>query len=225
MIASSECIIHSMGRAGMIPVFYHANVAIAMKIIDAAYEGGARAFEFTNRGPEAHSVFVRLVEHCKQYPDAFIGIGTILDARNTLKFINAGAQFIVSPVFKKEMAEVCLEHEVMWVPGCATLTEMVAATDCGAELIKMFPASVLGPRFVSSIRQVMPDIRLMPTGGVEASGRNLKDWFSAGVTCVGMGSQLISSGILAGHDWSGLRDNVASLIGRIAEIRLSISKS
>jgi 2-dehydro-3-deoxyphosphogluconate aldolase/(4S)-4-hydroxy-2-oxoglutarate aldolase len=225
MIVTSECILQSMSNAGMVPVFYHANAAIAMKIIDAAYEGGARAFEFTNRGPEAHSVFVRLVEHCHQYPDAFIGIGTILDAKNTIKFINAGAQFIVSPVFKKEMAEVCLDNEVMWVPGCGTLTEIVAATECGAELIKMFPASVLGPRFVSSARQVMPHIKLMPTGGVDSSGRNLKDWFSAGVTCVGMGSQLISSGILSSHDWSGLRDNVASLIARIAEIRLSISKS
>jgi 2-dehydro-3-deoxyphosphogluconate aldolase / (4S)-4-hydroxy-2-oxoglutarate aldolase len=225
MVASSECIIERMTGVGMIPVFYHANPSIAMKVIDASYAGGARVFEFTNRGPEAHSVFVKLVEHCKQYPDAFIGIGTILDAKNTLKFIDTGAEFIVSPIFKKEMAEVCLQHDVMWVPGCATLTEMVAATDCKAELIKMFPASVLGPRFVSSIRQVMPDIRLMPTGGVDSSGRNLKDWFIAGVTCVGMGSQLISPELVSRHDWSGLKNNVASLIARIAEIRLSTSNS
>jgi 2-dehydro-3-deoxyphosphogluconate aldolase / (4S)-4-hydroxy-2-oxoglutarate aldolase len=130
----------------------------------------------------------------------------------------------VSPVFVKEMAPVCNEHGKMWVPGCATLTEMVSARDCGASLIKMFPASVLGPRFVSAVKQVVPDIKLMPTGGVDSTVRSLREWFTAGVTCVGMGSQLISQEIISGHQWSRLKEDVAALISRIQEIRQSTSK-
>jgi 2-dehydro-3-deoxyphosphogluconate aldolase / (4S)-4-hydroxy-2-oxoglutarate aldolase len=224
MTITTETIIQKMDAAGMVPVFYHSNPGIGKKVIDAAYAGGARVFEFTNRGPEAHTVFLQLKEHCAQYSDAVLGIGTIFDANNTSKFIAAGAQFIVSPVFVKEMAYVCRDNDMMWVPGCATLTEMVSARDCGAALIKMFPASVLGPRFVSAVKQVVPDIKLMPTGGVDSTTKNLREWFTAGVTCVGLGSQLISSEIISGHQWSRLKDDVAALISRIHEIRQSTPK-
>jgi 2-dehydro-3-deoxyphosphogluconate aldolase/(4S)-4-hydroxy-2-oxoglutarate aldolase len=131
-----------------------------------------------------------------------LGIGTIMDAKTTLKFIEAGADFIISPLLKIEMAQVCHDHNVHWMPGCATLTEIVTAKEHGAEVIKVFPGSVLGPQFVSSIMPVVPDLKLMITGGVEPTHENLKGWFKAGAMCVGMGSHLTTKDIIANNDWT-----------------------
>ena len=216
---SSETIQQAMGSSGMIPVFYHADVEVAKAVVDAAYQGGVRVFEFTNRGENAFQVFTQLLKHAEQYPDLMLGIGTIMNGAVTQKFIEAGAHFIVSPILKAEMAEVCRQKNVLWIPGCATLTEIVTAKDLGAKVIKIFPGSVLGPGFVSSIMPVVPGLQLMPTGGVEPTEANLSAWFKAGVICVGMGSQLFTKEMIETKNWSKLQQSVADALAIIKKIR------
>ncbi|MBX2971135.1 MAG: bifunctional 4-hydroxy-2-oxoglutarate aldolase/2-dehydro-3-deoxy-phosphogluconate aldolase [Cyclobacteriaceae bacterium] len=216
---TSDTILEAMRSTGMIPVFYHADIEIAKAVMEASYKGGVRVFEFTNRGGNAFDVFTQLLVHAQQYPDMVLGIGTIMNAEATQKFIDAGAHFIVSPILKPEMAEVCKKHDVPWIPGCATLTEIVTAKEHGAAVIKIFPGSVLGPGFVSSVLPVIPGYQLMPTGGVEPTKENLSAWFKAGVMCVGMGSQLFKKEIMEKKDWPALERSVADAMSIIKEIR------
>lgn len=195
----------------MIPVFYHSNADLTKQVIDTCYQEGIKVFEFTNRGANADVVFDTLIRYVEQYPDFILGIGTILDDTTTKKYIDLGAHFIVSPILKTSMATVCHEHDCLWIPGCATLTEIVNAKESGAEIIKIFPASVLGPQFVSAVMPVVPGLHLMPTGGIEPTEENLSAWFRAGVVCVGLGSQLISKQILVEKDWEKLRSNIADV--------------
>lgn len=208
-----------MKSTGMIPVFYHPDVTVAKGVIDAAYKGGVRIFEFTNRGGNAFDVFRQLLVHIEQYPDLILGIGTIMDSATAEKFIDAGAHFIVSPILNTDMAETCRKHEIMWVPGCATLTEIVTGKNHGAEVIKIFPGSVLGPGFVSAVMPVVPGLQLMPTGGVEPTEQNLGAWFKAGVICVGMGSQLFTKEIMEKKDWAVLEKNVADTLEIVKRLK------
>jgi len=221
---TSDTVQEAMRTTGMIPVFYHADIEIAKAVMDASYRGGVRVFEFTNRGGNAFDVFRQLLAHAQQYSDLILGIGTIINAETTQKFIEAGAHFIVSPILKPEMAEVCKKHDVPWIPGCATLTEIVTAKEHGAAVIKIFPGSVLGPGFVSSVLPVIPGYQLMPTGGVEPTKENLSAWFKAGVMCVGMGSQLFKKDIMEKKDWPALETNVAEAMAIIKEIKQSQTK-
>lgn len=208
-----------MKSTGMIPVFYHADVEVAKGVVDAAYKGGVRVFEFTNRGGNAFDVFTQLLKHAEKYPDLILGIGTIMDGAMTKRFIDAGSHFIVCPILKAETAAVCREHNIAWVPGCATLTEIVTGKELGADLIKIFPGSVLGPGFVSAVLPVIPGYQLMPTGGVEPTEKNLSAWFKAGVACVGMGSQLFTKEIMADKKWDVLESNVRDTINLIKTLR------
>src|SRR5690606_14184858 len=212
-------VVSAMKSTDMVPVFYNADIEVAKRVVDAAYKGGVRVFEFTNRGGNAFDVFTQLLKHIEQYPDLMLGIGTIMDGATAKKFIDAGAHFIVSPILKPEMAEVCKKHDMLWSPGCATLTEIVTGKDLGAEVIKIFPGSVLGPGFVSAVLPVVPGLQLMPTGGVEPTEKNLTGWFKAGVICVGMGSQLFTKDILAEKNWALLEKNVAEALELIKNIR------
>lgn len=216
---SKQQVQSTMKSTGMVPVFYHADVEVAKGVVDAAYKGGVRVFEFTNRGGNAFDVFTQLLKHIEQYPDLVLGIGTIMDGAMAKKFIDAGTHFIVSPILKAEMAEVCKKHDMLWIPGCATLTEIVTGKELGADVIKVFPGSVLGPGFVSSVLPVIPGYQLMPTGGVEPTEKNLSAWFKAGVTCVGMGSQLFTKEIMAEKNWSLLEENVRETLAIIKRIR------
>jgi 2-dehydro-3-deoxyphosphogluconate aldolase/(4S)-4-hydroxy-2-oxoglutarate aldolase len=216
---SKQQVLSSMKATGMIPVFYHADVEVAKGVIDASSKGGVRVFEFTNRGGNAFEVFVQLLKHIDKYPDLLLGIGTIMDGATAKKFIDAGAHFIVSPILKAEIAGACKNDDVLWVPGCATLTEIVTGRELGAEVIKIFPGSVLGPGFVSAIMPVVPGLQLMPTGGVEPNEKNLSAWFRAGVVCVGMGSQLFTKEIMAEKNWSLLENNVRETLEIIKKLR------
>lgn len=216
---SNDAIQQAMKSSGMIPVFFNADIEVAKGVLDASYKGGVRVFEFTNRGENAFQVFTELLTYAQKYPDLMLGIGTIMDASTTQKFISAGAHFIVSPILKQEMAAVCQKENKLWIPGCATLTEIVTAKDLGAKVIKIFPGSVLGPGFVSSIMPVVPGLQLMPTGGVEPTEANLSAWFKAGVICVGMGSQLFAKDVIDTKNWAKLEQSVADALALITKIR------
>lgn len=216
---TNEQIVSKMKELGLVPLFTHDDIPTAQQVIEAAYRGGVRVFEFTNRRKNSFEVFVAMLDYCKKFPDLMLGIGTVMDGPTTKKFIDAGAHFIISPILKLEMAKVCMDHNVLWMPGCATLTEIVTAKENGAQVIKVFPGSVLGPGFVSAIMPVVPDLQLMITGGVEPNEKNLSAWFKAGAMSVGLGSQLFTKEILEKRDWTALEKNVSDALQTIKKLK------
>jgi 2-dehydro-3-deoxyphosphogluconate aldolase/(4S)-4-hydroxy-2-oxoglutarate aldolase len=212
-------ILNSMSSTGMIPVFNHANVAIAKSVLDAAYSAGIKVFEFTNRGAHSLEVFSALKLYSEKYQDLALGIGTIFSVEEAKNFIYAGADFIVSPALVKEVAEYCTMKGVLWIPGCATVTEVFQAKSLGAKLIKAFPGNLLGPDFIKAVKSIMPDVKLMPTGGVEPTEANLSSWFKSGVFCVGMGSQLFDKREIENKEFDALTEKVKKALDTIQEIR------
>jgi 2-dehydro-3-deoxyphosphogluconate aldolase / (4S)-4-hydroxy-2-oxoglutarate aldolase len=208
---------------GLVPLFSHEDGAVAQQMVEACYRGGARVIEFTNRKPNALDVFSRLVKQRTNYPEMKLGIGTVMDADTTQKFIDAGADFIVAPILKPSMADVCRKNNIPWIPGCATLTEIVTARDLGASVIKVFPGSVLGPNFLSSILPVVPDLKLMVTGGVELNEPNLRGWFKAGALCVGLGSHLFKSESIEAKAWNKVEANVSEALSIIKKIKSDLT--
>lgn len=219
MAFTQQQILDTMKSTGIVPLFTSEDKEEAQRVLEIAYKGGIRVFEFTNRKKNSFEVFCHLADVAKKYPDLMFGIGTIMDGPTTKKFIDAGAHFIISPILKLDMAEVCRAHDILWIPGCATLTEMVTAKENGAGVIKVFPGSVLGPGFVSAVMPVVPDLKLMITGGVEPNEKSLSSWFSAGAMCVGLGSQLFSKDIMAAKNWSALEQNVKEALSIVRKLR------
>lgn len=210
----------TMHETGMVPLFYHPNVALGKKVIKACYDGGARLMEFTARGDFAHGVFEELNAYVVQeLPGMMMGVGSITDAAAASLYMQMGANFIVTPSLREDIALVCNRRKVLWSPGCGTLTEINRAEELGCEIIKLFPGSTYGPGFVKAIQGPQPWTSIMPTGGVTTEESNLKAWFDAGVTCVGMGSQLISNDLLANEDMATLQERVAAVVEVIRGIR------
>ncbi|MBC6992045.1 MULTISPECIES: beta/alpha barrel domain-containing protein [Hymenobacter] len=191
---SSAEVLDAVLRYPVVPVFYHADVAYAKRILQACYDGGLRVFEFTNRGANAFDVFSQLQTFVQeQCPDMLLGIGTIYTAQDAERFIEAGADFVVQPVTTAEVAAACQHNDVAWLPGAMTLNEVYNATQLGAKLVKIFPGNVVGPGYIKALRGPMPNVKLMVTGGVEPTNESVSEWFGAGVNVVGMGSQLFKN--------------------------------
>jgi len=185
-------VLNAINENGIVPVFYHHEVNVCKEILKAVYEGGIRIFEFTNRGDNAHKVFEELVIFAKEtLPDLILGIGSVIDAGTASLYIQSGANFIVAPIVNQEVASTCNRRKIPWMPGCGSLTEINYAESLGADIVKIFPAQqVGGPEFIKAVKGPCPWSNIMPTGGVQPEEENLKEWFSAGAHCVGLGSQL-----------------------------------
>lgn len=196
-------VLSAMRETGLVPVFYHADADTAKQVLKACYEGGIRAFEFTNRGDFAHEVFGELVKYAaKECPDMILGAGSIVEPAAASLYIQLGANFIVGPLFNPEVAKVCNRRLVPYTPGCGSVSEVGFAQECGCDLCKVFPGDVLSPKFVKGLKAPMPWSMLMITGGVKPEEDNLRGWFQAGATCVGMGSNLFPKDVIAARDWS-----------------------
>lgn len=182
-----------MKQTGLVPLFYHSDLEVSKKVLKACYDGGARLMEFTARGDFAHEVFGELVKFANaKLPGMILGVGSVTDAAAASRFMGLGANFIVTPVLREDIALVCNRRKVLWSPGCGTLTEIARAEELGCEIVKLFPGEIYGPGFVKAIKGPCPWTSIMPTGGVSPDKENLSSWFKAGVTCVGMGSKLIA---------------------------------
>ena len=192
-----------IAETGMVPVFYHADPEVAARVMKACYEGGVRAFEFTNRGDYAHEVFGALTRFAAlECPGMTVGAGSIVDPATAALFMQLGADFIVGPCFNREVAKVCNRRLVPYIPGCGSVTEIGDAQEAGCDICKIFPAgNVGGPSFVKNVKAPLPWSRLMATGAVEPTEENLRAWVQAGVTCVGMGSKLFPKEAVQSGDW------------------------
>ncbi|MDR2882470.1 MAG: bifunctional 4-hydroxy-2-oxoglutarate aldolase/2-dehydro-3-deoxy-phosphogluconate aldolase [Alistipes sp.] len=214
-------VLEIMERTGVVPVFYNGDAAVAANVVKACYRGGIRTFEFTNRGEKAFEVFSALVRMAAgECPGLVMGIGSIVSAADCRRFVEAGARFVVGPVFSAEvMAEAALLG-VPYIPGAATPTEVFNAWKAGAKIVKVFPAAeVGGPSFVKAVLAPMPWLRIMVTGGVEPTRENLSKWFAAGVRCVGIGSNLFPGELVDAGRWDEMADDIARTLAVVAELK------
>ena len=207
-------------EAPMVPVFYHKDAEVAKQVIKACYEGGVRAFEFTNRGDFAQEVFAECVKFAaKECPELALGIGSVVDAPTAAMYLQLGACFVVGPLFNPEIAPVCNRRLVPYCPGCGSVSEIGKAQELGCDLTKLFPGDVYGPNMVKGLMAPMPWSKIMVTGGVAPDEENLRAWFKAGVFCVGMGSKLFPKDKVAAQDWQYVTDKCRECFEIIARAR------
>ncbi len=193
----------TIAETKMVPVFYHNDLEVSKQVLKACYDGGVRAFEFTNRGDFAHEIFGELNKWAaKECPDMILGIGSIVDPGTASLYLQLGANFVVGPLLNPEIFKVCNRRQVAYVPGCGSVSEVGYAQELGAEFVKVFPGDVMGPAFVKGVKAPMPWTNIMVTGGVTPTEENLSKWFSAGVDCVGMGSNLFPKDVITAKDWA-----------------------
>jgi len=210
----------AMKDTGMIHLFFHSDIELSRNILKACYDGGARLMEFTARGDFAHEVFRDLTKYAiKELPGMIMGVGSVTDGAAASLYMALGANFIVTPVLREDIAIACNRRKVLWSPGCGTLTEITRAEELGCEIIKLFPGDIYGPQFVKGIKGPQPWTNIMPTGGVSPTLENLKGWFDAGVMCVGMGSQLISKDIIANKNYAKLEQDVKTALAIVKQVR------
>ena len=210
----------TMKEIGMIPLFFNNDIELSKKVLKACYDGGAKLLEFTARGDFAHEVFGDLIKYTvKELPGMIMGVGSVSDAAQASLFMSLGANFVVTPLLREDIATVCNRRKVLWSAGCGSLTEIARAEELGCEIVKLFPGDIYGPQFVKSVKGPQPWTSIMPTGGVSPTEENLKGWFDAGVTCVGMGSKLISKDIIANEDFAKLEMNVRKVLAIIKSLR------
>jgi 2-dehydro-3-deoxyphosphogluconate aldolase/(4S)-4-hydroxy-2-oxoglutarate aldolase len=209
-----------IGAAPMVPVFYHKDIEVAKAVLKACYDGGVRAFEFTNRGDFAHEIFGQLVKFAAaECPEMAVGVGSVVDAGTASLYMQLGACFVVGPLFNPDVAKVCNRRQVPYTPGCGSISEVGFAQEAGCELCKVFPGDVLGPKFVKGLLAPMPWSKLMVTGGVEPTEENLKAWFNAGVYCVGMGSKLFPKDKVAAKDWQYVTEQCRSALSIVKTMK------
>lgn len=215
--------ITAMSVTGMVPVFYHKEFEPSKQVIKACYEGGVRVFEFTNRGDFAHEIFAGLVKWAAvDCPELILGVGSIVDPATAAFYLQLGANFIVGPLLNEEIFKVCNRRCIPYIPGCGSVTEIGKAQECGADIVKIFPAgNVGGPSFVKNIKAPMGWTQIMVTGGVEPTRENLTAWVKAGVTCVGMGSKLFPKEEIKANNWSAITRKCKEALAIISEARHS----
>ena len=207
-------------KSRMIPLFYNDDIEISKKIVQACYQGGARLLEFTHRGDFAHEVFRELISFANNsLPGMILGVGSVSDATSASYYLMNGANFIVTPVYREDIAIICNRRKVLWSPGCGSLTEISKAEEMGADLVKLFPGNIYGPEFVKAVRGPQPWTHIMPTGGVTTEETNLKSWFDAGVSCVGLGSKLISKEIIDNQAYEELAKSVEKTLQLIQRLK------
>jgi len=214
-------VLETMIGTGLVPIFYHRDPEVGMKVAGACAEGGSRLLEFTHRGDRAHLVFAELIQRCEaEHHELIVGAGSIGDPHTAALYLASGANFIVAPNFNPEVARICNRRKVPYVPGCGSATEIAAAEEMGAEIVKLFPADALGgPKFVRAIRGPCPWTSLMPTGGIEMEEDNIRDWIDSGVACLGMGAKLIAKELLARGDYPEITRRVRQILDWVRAAR------
>jgi len=212
-------LIQKIRKHSLIPLFYHDDITVCRGVLDTVIKCGLPILEFTNRGPKSIENFRQLVIHLGNDTGFSLGVGSVKTDDEAKMFIDLGASFIVSPFLDKSIAKVCVKNNIPWIPGCGTLTEMMTAEKLGAEVVKLFPGGVFGPKFISSVLAPCPWLKIMPTGGVTAEFDNISEWFNAGAYCLGMGSKLISKEYLKDNDFDGLEKHILQVMKKIEMAR------
>lgn len=217
---TEQHILKKIKEPGLIPLFYHVDKTVSLEIIRTLYAAGVTMIEFTNRGENALENFKALISaRNKDMKELLLGVGTIRTAEQATQFIKSGADFLISPVFDSSIREIAYINKTLWIPGCMTPTEIHIAEQAGCRIIKLFPGNVLGPSFIEAIKPVFPNLDFVVTGGVETTEQNLRAWFNAGVSAVGIGSKLISKSVMENNEYETLDTKTKEVISIIREIK------
>ncbi len=212
-------------EVGLVPIFYHGDVEVAKKVCTAVVEAGSKLLEFTNRGPRAFMVFAELTKwRDSEKPDLILGAGTIIDSATAALYINLGADFIVGPSFNPEVAKLCNRRHVAYVPGCSTPTEIAYAEELGADILKIFPAEILTPKFIRNLLGPCPWLKLMPSGGLEPRKEMIEEWISAGAVALNMGTSLLRPDLIKAGDYETLKRLVEECLKYIREAKAKKQK-
>jgi 2-dehydro-3-deoxyphosphogluconate aldolase/(4S)-4-hydroxy-2-oxoglutarate aldolase len=221
MVKDRMAVLTALMDQGVIPVFYHPDVEVCKKVIQACADGGAPCIEFTNRGDFASHVFYEVTRHfASADPRVIMGVGSIVDAPTAGIYIANGAKFVVGPILNADVAKVCNRRKIPYSPGCGSASEISYAEELGCEIVKVFPgSSVGGPDFIKAVLGPMPWTRIMPTGGVDPDEASVKKWFGAGIVAAGMGSKLITQELLDAGDYAGITKKVRETVDLIKKVR------
>ncbi len=205
---------------GMLPLYFNASEEVSLDVLKAIYKAGVKAVEYTNRGEAALKNFAKMVElRNAEMPGLLLGVGTIKNLQQATDYMNAGADFLVSPGFVKEVADYAVGNNIFYAPGCMTPSEIIAAENAGIKFIKLFPGNMLGPEFLSGIKDIFPKLLFMPTGGVDTTKENIEGWYKAGVCAVGMGSKLISKKLMEEKDYHTIEQETIKVLALIQSIK------
>jgi 2-dehydro-3-deoxyphosphogluconate aldolase/(4S)-4-hydroxy-2-oxoglutarate aldolase len=205
---------------GVLPLYFYKDPEVSLQVLKALYNAGIRAVEYTNRGEAAFQNFKKMRELCdNELKEMYLGIGTIKNGQMAQKFIDAGADFIICPGLVEDVAKIADKNNMLWVPGCMTPTEIIRAETLGAKMIKLFPGNILGPKFMSAIKALFPDLLFMPTGGVDLNKENISEWLKSGVCAVGMGSKLISKQLLEEKNYPKIEELTRQAIDILKSLR------
>ena len=219
-MTSSKIVLDAIVAQGMLPLYFNADETVSVEILRALYKANVKAVEYTNRGEAALSNFKTLVAiRNAEMPELLLGIGTIKNLAQASDYLEAGADFLVSPGYIPEVAAYCVSHDIFFGPGCMTPTDIIAAENAGIKFIKLFPGNLLGPEFMSSIKEIFPKLVFMPTGGVDTTKESIEAWFKAGVSAVGMGSKLVSKKLMEARDYAAIEQSAADVLALIKSIR------
>lgn len=207
-------------QQGILPLYFNKDTEVSVEILKALYKAGIRTVEYTNRGEAALKNFAKMKTVCdSELKGMYLGVGTIKNRASAQAFIDAGADYIISPGLVEDAAHLANELNILWVPGCMTPTEIIKAEQLGAKMIKLFPGNILGPGFLSAIKELFPNLLFMPTGGVDLDKENLSGWFKAGVCAVGMGSKLISKTLMEAKDYTKMEELTKEVMNTIQSVR------
>jgi 2-dehydro-3-deoxyphosphogluconate aldolase / (4S)-4-hydroxy-2-oxoglutarate aldolase len=218
---TKEHLLKLIPEQGILPLYFYKDTEVTLEVLRAIYRAGIRTVEYTNRGEAALSNFKAMRSLCDgELKGMYLGVGTIKNGEQAQAFIDAGADYIISPGLVPSAAAVADKNNMLWVPGCMTPTEIIAAENLGAKFIKLFPGNMLGPEFMSTIKELFPNLIFMPTGGVDTTKENIGAWFKAGVVAVGMGSKLISKPLLEAKDYAKIESLTKEVLATIASLRV-----
>jgi 2-dehydro-3-deoxyphosphogluconate aldolase/(4S)-4-hydroxy-2-oxoglutarate aldolase len=207
-------------QQGVLPLYFNADETISIEVLKAIYKAGIKAVEYTHRGDAALNNFKALVQlRNLEMPDLLLGIGTIKNLNQAKEYLQAGADFIISPGFVLEIASYTLSNDIFYGPGCMTPSDIIAAENAGIRFVKLFPGNILGIEFLNTIKDVFPNLLFMPTGGVDATKESIEAWYKAGVCAVGMGSKLISTTLMDQKDYQSIENNTIVVLNLIQTIK------
>lgn len=215
-----DAILALIPQQGILPLYFYKDTKVSIEVLKALYSAGIRAVEYTNRGEAALQNFKEMRKVCDtELKGMYLGIGTIKNGEMAKTFIDAGTDYIICPGLVASVAAVADKNKMLWVPGCMTPSEIIQAETLGAKMIKLFPGNILGPGFLSAIKEIFPGLLFMPTGGVELDKDNIAGWFKAGVCAVGMGSKLITKQLLETGNYAQISQDTEKVLAIIQSIK------
>jgi len=219
-MSKTQQIADAIVKQGMLPLYFNSSEDVSLDVLKAIYRAGVKAVEYTNRGDAALANFKKMVAlRDAEMPGLLLGVGTIKNIQHATDYMSAGADFLVSPGFVPEVAAYCVSNDIFYAPGCMTPSEIITAENAGIKFIKLFPGNMLGPEFLTTIKDIFPKLLFMPTGGVDTTKENIEGWFKAGVCAVGMGSKLISKKLMEVKDYGTIESETKKVLELIGSIK------